>query len=184
MNKIMTVISIASVGLLSACGRPDAVTQQPGATLDLAVFTETAPVGSVTPIPEARQRYQPGDEVVLEGLIMGAPSPFVEGRAMFVLGDQTTLTHCRALGHGCPRPWDLCCEPVAKRQAGTASIQVVDDDGNVLPIGLKGSNGLTELSHVKVVGTVARMSTPESFIVNAESIFVMPDQEPVHDPST
>ena len=137
-------------------------------------FVSVAPEGTATPIPEAR-RLQPGAEVVLHGRVMGVREPFVDGRALFVLGDEATLTPCNAMaGSQCPLPWDTCCDPSEVRTAGVASIQLRGDDGRVLDVGLKGVGGLKELSRVVVAGKVAPDSSPAAFVVDASSLFVEP----------
>jgi hypothetical protein len=104
---------------------------------------------------------------------MGVPVPFVESRAAFVLGDENTLTPCdlKAMDK-CKTPWDACCDPAPVRQAGTATIQILDANGKPVRSGLKGFNGLKELSRVTVSGVVADNSSPESFIVNATAVFI------------
>lgn len=140
-----------------------------------AVFTVPPSAEAPTPIPEARTRVKPGEPVVLQGRIMGVLTPFVEGRAAFVLGDEATLTACNLRpGDGCPTPWDVCCDDPATIRAGTATIQIVGGDGAVLRQGLKGVHGLKELSRVRVEGVADAMSTPEAMIVNARSIAILP----------
>ena len=139
-----------------------------------AQFVNAAPAGKATPIPEARN-LEPGTDVVLAGRVMGVREPFVNGRALFILGDEATITPCNALDDDhCSMPWDACCDPMEVRAAGTASVQLLDDGGNVLALGLKGVGGLKELSKVTVAGTVAAASTPEAFVVNASALFVEP----------
>jgi len=104
---------------------------------------------------------------------MGTPSPFVEGRAVFVLGDEATITPCDAMAADhCPKPWDACCDPADIRMKGTATIQVIDESGRPVKAGLKGVNGLSELSRVTVTGTVAPHSSQMAFIVNADAIHI------------
>lgn len=123
--------------------------------------------------PKARNTFNAGEEVILTGLIMGVHHPFVEGRAAFVLGDEATLTPCDLKeSDKCKIPWDTCCDPAAIRMAGTATIQVVDENGKLLKTGLKGINGLSELSRVTISGKVASNSSPDAFIVNAEKIYI------------
>lgn len=137
-----------------------------------AVFVSEALNGTATPILQAAE-MKPGTEVLLTGLIMGAVNPFVEGRAAFILGDEATITPCDAKDDDhCSRPWDTCCDPIAARIAGTVTIQVLDANGHVLKQGLKGVNGLKELSRVTVNGTVADNSTKEAFVVNANAIHI------------
>jgi hypothetical protein len=170
--KRYTIATLLTVGaLLSACSKP--TEPQPQAVPVLDIFVAAEPTGKPTPIPEARNQFGPGDTVLLKGLVMGTKFPFVDGRAVFILGDEGTLTHCAAMhGDGCPTPWDTCCEPPDVRKAGTATIQVIGPDGRVLTTGLKGMNGLKELSQVTVAGTVAQGASADAFIVNATAIYI------------
>jgi hypothetical protein len=136
-----------------------------------AVFQPVAAPGELLPIPELRTEAGPGDEVILEAKVMGTMHPFVDGRAAFVVGDEGTLISCD-LRHAdtCPTPWDNCCDDPKAIRAGTATIQVVDAGGNVLKHGIRGVNGLMELSRLRIAGTVAPQSTPDAFIINATAI--------------
>ncbi len=58
--------------------------------------------------------------------------------------------------------------------AGTATIQLLDGNGKVLAQDIKGVGGLKELSRVVVAGTVAPEATPESLVINAQAIYVIP----------
>jgi hypothetical protein len=135
-------------------------------------FVATPPAGA-RPVHVVREDAVPGDEVVLTGKIMGRTSPFVDGRAAFVLGDTTLLTPCNERPDDeCPTPWDLCCDDKEAIRVGTATVQIVGENGRVLPHGLKGVKGLTELSTVTVTGTVGETSTPEALVINATSVHV------------
>jgi hypothetical protein len=130
---------------------------------------------TMPPIHELRTQAQPGDDVVVEGKIMGVMKPFVENRALFVLGDEDIITSCDLLGDDdhCDTPWDACCEDPKNLRAGTISIQVVDANGHVLRHAIRGVNNLAELSRVRVAGTVSEHSTTDAFIVNARAIEVL-----------
>lgn len=170
----LAVVAVVTMGLMAGCGSRQEAAPEPPEMATPDAFVSEVPSGVATPIPEARTQRKPGDEVLLTGLVMGVRKPFVEGRGMFVLGDEGTLTHCNAMddaGH-CSTPWDTCCDSPGDRAKGTASIQVLDEGGNVLAHGLKGVGGLQELSRVTVLGTVADTSTAEAFIVNAVGIHV------------
>jgi hypothetical protein len=171
--KATTVITLtASLALLFGCGKRDKDAPVSSAEIPPA-FVEQAINGTPTPIPQARTAFKPGDNVLLSGLVMGVLNPFVEGRAVFVLGDEATITPCDAMPTDhCPTPWDACCDPKQVLAEGTATIQVLDDNGKPAHISLKGMNGLSELSRVTVSGVVAENSTPEAFIVNASAIHI------------
>jgi hypothetical protein len=163
--------------LLAGCGRgggdvtpaapaPDAV---PPALA--AVFAPVPSTEAFVPIPELRATAQPGDEVVLEAKVMGTRQPFVDHRALVVVGDEATLISCDIRhGDSCETPWDNCCDGPDALRAGTATIQVVDDAGEVLRHGIKGVSGLKELSRVRIAGKVAPHSTEAAFIINATRI--------------
>ncbi|MDZ8119272.1 hypothetical protein [Pontiella agarivorans] len=171
MKKIMGMGFVAGVLLIAGCGKKDASVQ----VLEIEipdVFVSEPIDGEPTAIPEAR-KAKAGDKIVLSGLVMGVHHPFVEGRGVFVLGDDGTLEPCDAKGDDhCPTPWDACCDPAELKQAGTVTVQVLGDDGKPIRTGLKGVNGLAELSRVTVSGTVAENSSPAAFIVNAKAIHV------------
>jgi hypothetical protein len=171
MKKEYIASLLACVIFIAGCGEK---THTDGQTAEIpAVFVSSVPAGTPVPIPEARSRFKPGDDVVLSGLVMGTLYPFVEGRGVFVIGDEEILNPCDTRpGDSCPTPWDVCCDPAESRIRGTATIQILDADGEPLRRGVKGIKGLTELSRVTVAGTVAGQSTPEAFIVNATAVHV------------
>lgn len=169
MNKTTWILLGITAILFSGCTKKNQEPQTTGVELP-PVFVQEAIAEKAVPIPEARNQFKAGDKVVLSGLIMGVPDPFVNERAVFILGDEGTLAPCDP-GH-CSVPWDTCCDPVDIRMKGTATIQVVDENKQPLHIGLKGVNQLNELSRVTVAGTVAANSTPDAFIVNADAIYV------------
>lgn len=178
MNKRTPILMAGSLALLvAACGRqsePVAPPEAPAADWT-EVFAAEMLTGTPTAIPTVRNQAKPGDEVLLEGKIMGVPQPFVEGRAVFVLGDDATITSCDEMADDhCTTPWDACCDPKDVRHQGTATIQVVDADGQLVRQGLKGVHGLKELSSVRISGVIADTSKPEAMIVNATKIYVEP----------
>lgn len=139
-----------------------------------AVFAEVTSEKALSAIPDLRRAAGPGDEVVLEAKVMGTREPFVDGRAVFVVGDEGTLTSCDMLhGDGCATPWDNCCDDPKALRAGTATIQLVDAEGKVLRHRIKGVFGLKELSRLRIAGVVAPNSTEDAFLVNATHIQVL-----------
>jgi len=166
---------LIAVLALASCGKKEstpAVDPAPPAAAFDAYFTDQ-PIADPQAIHVARTNAKPGDEIVIQGLIMGREKVFVDGRASFLLGDREKLTPCNAIpGDECETPWDACCDSKEAKLEGIASIQIVDAEGRVLSGGLKGVKGLKELSAVTVSGTVDQSSTPESLVVNAKVIHV------------
>jgi len=181
MRRILSTTAVLGVAILIVgCGKggneePAVTTQVTQAPPLLAAVFSDVPVGANTvPIPELRQTAKPGDEVVLEAKVMGTGEPFVENRALFVVGDEETLTSCDILhGDGCATPWDVCCEDPKEIRVGTATIQVVDDSGSILRHSIKGVSGLKELSRLRIAGVVAPNSTEVALIINASKIQVL-----------
>jgi len=162
--------------LFLGCGKPGPSEPPPTLGSELAtVFAAEFVEGPPIPIPEARTAIAPGESVTLEGKIMGVMHPFVDGRAAFVLGDPATITSCDLMGDDdhCTTPWDACCDPSDIKQAGTATIQVVDAEGQVVRQGLEGVHGLENLARVRVTGTLAPGSSESTMIVNATGIRVV-----------
>lgn len=177
-NRIVPILLTLTAVWFVRCTKAPSP-EQPPAKVDTSVldpfFSTTQIEGTPVPIPVARKQHQPGDTVLVDGKIMGVLHPFVEGRAVFVLGDDDTLTSCDEMGKDdhCPTPWDACCDSKEVLREGVATIQFADHEGKVIRQGLKGVHGLRELSHVRVSGTLAPGSSSEAMIINADKIVVL-----------
>jgi hypothetical protein len=174
MKKILILLPLFL--LLIGCGRetvstPLAQSSSPALT---AVFASSISGDDLPTIPEIRKQASPGDEVSFRAKVMGTLHPFVEGRALMVVGDPDTMISCDLMSEDdqCETPWDLCCESKDSLRNGSATVQVVDADGKVLNENLRGNKGLKELSLVKITGIVAPLSTAEALLINATAIDV------------
>jgi len=177
-KTLLTTVLIAVAGFsLSSCKDSEtgssAEVKNP-ASAELQKYFTDQEIDGAQDIHIARTTAKPGDEITLKGEVMGRENVFVDGRAAFVLGDPKKLTTCDKMGEDdhCPTPWDACCDSKELKSVSLASIQIVGEDGRVLKSGLKGVNGMKEISNIVVSGIVAENSTAENFIVNAEQIFV------------
>ena len=172
--KTTTTIIIASVCLLASCKEQSRQTTAQATVKSSAALSEVlakTPAANPQAIHTIRKSAKPGDEITLSGRIMGNDKPFVDGRAVFILGDPELLTPCNELpGDTCETPWDVCCETPEDKKAGTATIQIVGSDGRVLKEGIEGVGGLVTLAHVTVTGTVAEGSSADLLLVNASAI--------------
>src|SRR5687767_4576290 len=136
--------------MLASCKKGEAVTTTAPASsapsAELSKVLANPPAGQAQAIHTVRTTSKPGDEITISGKIMGADSPFVAGRAAFILGDPELLTPCNEMpGDTCETPWDVCCETSDEKKQGTATIQVVGSDGRVLKENLEGTGGLAKL---------------------------------------
>jgi hypothetical protein len=172
--KSTTTIIVASVCMLASCKQESRQAAAPApATPSTAMSEVLANVPAAAPkaIHTIRKSAKPGDEITISGRIMGNDSPFVDGRAVFILGDPELLTPCNELpGDNCETPWDVCCEPPEDKKSGIATIQIVGADGRVLKEGIEGVSGLVKLAHVTVTGKVAEGSSADLLLVNATAI--------------
>lgn len=170
--KIKLLLAIAAIALTSCGKKETSVADAPPAAAFDSFFTDQ-PIPNPQAIHIARTTAKPGDEIILQGLIMGREKVFVDGRASFLLGDREKLTPCNEKSADtCPTPWDVCCDTKEAKREGIASIQIVDADGRVLTGGLKGIQGLKELSALTVHGTVDQSTTTENLVVNAKQIHI------------
>lgn len=175
MKTIATISAVLLAVSLSACKESQTTSSAPATSPDPAFekyFTdEEIPAGE--PISVIRSSVKAGDKISLSGLVMGREKVFVDNRASFILGDPTTLTPCNKMPDDhCETPWDVCCDDKKLKLEGTASIQIVGEDGRVLTGEIRGMKGLKELSKVTVTGTVAEQSTPDALIINATAIHI------------
>lgn len=174
------VALIALVALSTAgCGKGPSREESPSADAGeippavLAVFRKISGEGGALPIREIREKAGAGDRVVIEAAIIGSENPFIERRAAFVIGDPERIETCDELhADSCPTPWDACCEEPDTLRENTAIVQIVDSDGRVLPVGLRGVGGLREQARVRVEGRVANRSGEGALVINADAIQV------------
>ncbi len=178
MKTLRTILLTALTAMAAGCGKspaPEATVVETAAPSELAsVFRPVTASEAMLAIPALRTNVSPGEKVILEAKVMGTETPFVENRALFVVGDEGTLTSCDLRkGDQCKTPWDVCCDDPRAIRAGIATIQIVDAAGHVLKQSIRGVNGLKELSRVRVEGVVAPQSTAEALIINATGIEVL-----------
>ena len=145
--KTLTRTFVAAIisAVLVGCGSESSPTAStPKATgapaaplLPATLFLATAPPNAKN-LREAKPQARVGDEVVIEARVGGRVEPFIDGRAMFLVVD-TKVPSCKELhGDMCKTPWDYCCEPRESLIKHSGTIQVVDAEGRVLQISLRG----------------------------------------------
>lgn len=176
-TPLILIAACSSFAFLSCQekGEPEAATivASPTTTFE-SIFLKTEPADAQS-IAEARPTMEVGNPIILKGKVMGRKDPFVEGRAMVVLGDPDKLTSCDLHpGDQCQMPWDVCCDDPDDIKNFTTTVQVLDADGKLIKQGLKGINGVNELAHLVVTGTVAEGSNADNLLINATGIYVQP----------
>ncbi|MFW5751196.1 MAG: hypothetical protein ACOCZK_06065, partial [Planctomycetota bacterium] len=135
LSLLALVVVIAGCGGGGDGGQADAVTTKPvGLPTGLVVPQLT---GTPQTITATKTSAAPGDQLLIEGYIGGSADPFVDDLAAFTIVDTGQVKPCDAKADDqCPQPWDFCCSPREKITAASATVQVVDDAGVVIPAGL------------------------------------------------
>jgi hypothetical protein len=139
------------------------------------LILEKDPEGAKT-VEEIKSSAKPGDKVVVRGRIGGSKAPFVEKRAVFTIMGAGLKACSDDPEDKCKTPWDYCCDTADAIAKHSATIQVVDADGAPLRTGLKGTNGLKELSVVVIQGVV-KEAKEKILIINATGIHVVPENK-------
>jgi len=176
---LVTVAAVALAFAGAGCEKPPAasVTASPSANTATAIlpasyFSSTPPADAVKLI-DAKASAKAGDRVVFEARVGGRRKPFVENRAVFFVIDPV-LPSCDALpGDGCKTPWDYCCEPRDNLTKHMATVQFVGDDGKPLKVNIEPKSGIEPLKTIFVTGVVAEADDAGTFVVNAETIYVV-----------
>ncbi len=169
----LLTVSVASfVAAAYAADEKKSNASDKAATLPEGFFLEKEPEGAKT-VEETKPAAKAGDKVVIRGRIGGSKAPFVEKRAVFTLMGSALKACSDMKDDKCKTPWDYCCDTAEDIAKHSATIQVVDAEGSPLRLGLKGTNGLKELSEVIVVGTV-KEAKDKVLIVNIMGLHVVP----------
>ena len=169
---VLTVGVGAGLGLQEPSGsKKDApAAKAPAPALPADLFLVKQPEG-VKAVEEIKSSVKAGDKVLVRGRIGGSTAPFVEGRAVFTLMGAGLKACSDNPEDKCKTPWDYCCETPEVIVKHLVTIQVVDAAGAPLRAGLKGANGLKELSEVIVQGTV-KEARDKIMIINATGLFI------------
>lgn len=110
-----------------------------------------------------------GDTVTVRGIIGGRKDALSTDSAFFVMVDPGLENICTSDDDHCATPWDYCCAMPDDIQANSATVQLVDADGNPLEFDLSGQ-GISPLDEVVVVGTVAARPTPQVLTIRATGL--------------
>jgi len=174
MKTKTACFALATAAFLASCGKKESTAHIPassGPGAALSTVLAASPTAAPQPIHLIRATAKPGDEITVSGKIMGNAKPFVDGRAVFILGDPEVLTACNEdPADKCTTPWDNCCDSPEDKKRGTATIQVLGPDGRVLKEPVEGVGGLAKLAQVTVSGKVAEGSSADLLIINAQAI--------------
>jgi len=167
MKRIALFVAlIAAVG----CQREPAQPTGSGAPAGGAYRLPAEPA-DVHEVIAAREQAVDGEPIVVVGRIGGSANPWVDEAAAFSIVDCSLLACSDREGDDCPVPWDYCCE--SDLPSATLLVQVVDDEGRMVPTDARELLAVKELQTVVVQG-VARRDEANNLTVEATGVFVRP----------
>ncbi len=128
----------------------------------------SAPADART-VAEVKPDASEGDTVTVRGRIGGRAQPITPGAPVFIIMDPAIPSCDQIPDDPCPTPWDYCCEPRESLAANSATVQLVDAQGNPIQTDLAAA-GLQPLDEVVVTGTVAPRPNPQVLTIRATAI--------------
>ena len=118
---------------------------------------------------KVREAAQDGDDVLIVGRI-GGPKPWTDGRAEFLIVDNSRKACSDIEGDNCKTPWDYCCDSDNLTTA-MALVKVVDENGDLVKADARQLLKVKELSTVIVKGK-AKRDDAGNLIVLATGVYV------------
>lgn len=112
-----------------------------------------------------------GDTVVLRGRIGGSRSPMTASSAVFTIVDSSLPTCADNPDDNCRTPWDYCCEPRDLLTANSATIQLVNAEGN--PLAVDATTHLNPGDEIVVAGKIAPRPNNSVLVVQATAVYVV-----------
>ena len=173
MRNLMVSLSLLVALVLVGCDRDSTAQSNPEPAADAipaSLVLATAP-SDARDVKAAKEGVKPGDDVVIHGVIGGREEPIAANRAIITVIDPSIQTCDKMKGDTCKTPWDACCVDQQEIAAGAATLQVVNDKGQPLKVGLKGHKGIEPLKDVTVVGKV-RSADANNLVIDATGIYV------------
>lgn len=170
----LSLATLFTLLLASACKpQPESAVAAGQSEVSLEQYLLAEEPSHAISVSAAFSNPTPGTPIVVTGEVMGQLMPFVENRAMLVLGDPDKITPCNRIpGDSCETPWDACCDLPEVKKVSTATIQILGSDQRPLKKGLRGLGGMQELATLTVVGTIAEGSNAENLLITASGIHV------------
>lgn len=170
---LLSVATILAVGCNNSAPAPEKKSETKPAPAESAATTEillTSEPAGAEEVIKARESAKNDEEVVVVGRIGGSENPWVDGRAVFSIVDNSLKACSDIPGDDCPKPWDYCCE-TDKLPTAMALIKVVDEEGSLIKEDARKLLNLKELQTVVVKGKAKRDDTG-NLTVFADGIFV------------
>jgi hypothetical protein len=111
--RILLWSLVTGLSALAGCGQDSATTpassaSKSAAAIDGSKYLLSGEPENAAPVIKAQEAAKDDEDIVIVGRIGGEKSPWIDGRAAFLIVDQS-LKSCADVGsHNCPTPWDYC----------------------------------------------------------------------------
>jgi len=128
-------------------------------------------------IAEAMKNVEAGNEITLHGRVLLRADSFDPDRAILHLVDESAAARIVADEEAEKDGTSAEAADIAPKDRAT--IRFVDDDGDPLPISLRGRHRLGDKSEVFIVGTVHEADGSDTLIVNATKMHVPESSVPI-----
>lgn len=172
MNRIarLCIFPVLAAALTACSESPPESTQAP-ASHDWLL---TSAPDNAEAVADAKSTAAEGDTIAVLGRIGGRVEPIAPDSTVFTIVD-LGVQHCgqMAMDDGCQTPWDYCCEPKESLTANSATVQLVDENGEPMTIDPIAA-GLHPLDEVIVVGTVGPRPNNDILTIHATAVYRNP----------
>jgi hypothetical protein len=173
---LLSFVLSAIIALICGCGgAPDAGSRTATASPQIggARYMLTEEPDDAIGVIEARQSASDGAPLTVVGRIGSTSSPWVDGRAAFMLRDASLLlvaegTDAGDVGDGQICTGDCCA---AERARATMLVKILGDNGRVLEVDSRDLLGVAENGMVVVRGTAKKDKNGNVALV-ADAVFV------------
>ncbi len=170
MDLRWTALLLVCTGLVWGCAKAPAGPDPRFAAERAKYLLPSEPSGAL-PVLDAREELACDGRVTLVGQVGGAPQPLSESQASFVVADPTLLTDDGHEHHECGDDCPFCKRKQENEAHGLALVEIVDEQGSVVPIGAAALLGLEPETTIVVHGQ-AEIDSLGNLVVKARGLYI------------
>ena len=152
--------------VLAAAGCADTTAKSPQAVSSTKYHLDGEPAGALE-VLDAKDQAKDGEPIVVVGRLGGGITPWIDGRAAFLLVDTRILPSCEE-GEHCKAD---CADCAKEMLAACTMVKFLGHDGKVLQVDARQLLGVKEQETVVIKGVASRDKTGNVSIA-AKGIYV------------
>jgi hypothetical protein len=169
-NLRWIALLLVCTGLVWGCAKADRGPDSRFAAQRAKYLLTSEPSGAL-PVLDAREELACDGSVTLVGMVGGAPAPLSKSQASFVVADPTLLADDGHDHHECGDDCPFCKRKHESQAQGLALVEIVDEQGVVVPIGAEALFGLAPETTVVVHGQ-AQIDSQGNLVVKAQGLYI------------